>query len=273
MDFDVRHVVCSSAGTRVLFGAFEHDVSLVELDGMEPPKAIRTIFDFGGSRLALSDEVNGILAAAYSLHGVAFYSGFNGDEIWCRKDIKKVQRVSLSSDGEFAFCGRDTGPLIILDLATGKTVDTMRGVRALQESSFDQVKFADGTNPCLIGEKRIPIQLESFAILSSAFGPNVFAFSEAGGSLCCIDTKRGKEMWRYSPPAGNHVLDVGYRKDSAVFLGIEWPFQNGGNKLLLHISAETGEILQRQDIGKPVDTCFAKAGKMLVTSSGQRITT
>lgn len=67
-------MVSSSTGRRVVFGAFEHSVVVMDLVSGALSPVLETTFDFGGKRLALSDELDGLLAAAYHVHGLGFYS-------------------------------------------------------------------------------------------------------------------------------------------------------------------------------------------------------
>ena len=91
----VRHVVPSSRSTRVVLGAFENDVEVWDVAGGSSLASFRTCFDFGGSRLALSDELNVLIAGAYHRYGLVGYAA----DTAVRSDLKKVQRLSLNGDG------------------------------------------------------------------------------------------------------------------------------------------------------------------------------
>lgn len=184
LDFDGRHVVPSSTGRRALFGAFEHAVVVRDLVGGAQSAGFATTFDSGGRRLALSDQLDGVLAAAYHVHGLAFYSCGTGRELWRRRDIKKVQHITLSSDGFTAYCGRDGASLTVVDLRTGETTRTVRGARALHDSRYDSVQFLDGTRPQLIdrvGHRRFQVHRTTFGFLDVTFAPGLLALSEQGG--------------------------------------------------------------------------------------------
>jgi hypothetical protein len=140
----------------------------------------------GGHRLALSDQLNGILAGAYHVHGLAFYRCSTGHEIWRLKDIKKVQVVTLSHDGRIAYCGRESLPLAVINLEKGKIVAIMsvevRGVRWWQDSPFDQIGFVDGAKPHMLAkDRRYFVKRTTFAFLSAAFAPGLLSLSESGG--------------------------------------------------------------------------------------------
>jgi hypothetical protein len=96
----------------------------------------------------------------------------------------------------------------------------------------------------------------------------VTALSESGGPLRCLKINSGQEMWKYTPPFGNHILHVGYCENYSRFLAIEWPYEKGGTKRFLQLSRKNGSILDYIDLGEPIDCCFAFSGKFLVTTSG-----
>ncbi|WP_457618860.1 hypothetical protein [Lutibacter sp.] len=270
--FQVRHVVSSSTGRRVLFGAFEQEIVIFDLLSGTRSETIQTTFDFGGRRLALSDEVDGVLAAAYYIHGLALYFCNTGREVWRRKDVKKVQCITLSRDGIKAYCGIEGSSLLVIDLYSGETVRKIKGAVALYDSPYDRVKFLDGTRPQVLeedGHRRFYVERTTFAFLDVAFAPGLLCVSEAGGPVRCIDLLTGHEQWRYDPPSGTHLLSLSYCDEGYCFLGIEWSFEKGGTKRMLRLSYDEGIVLGSFDVGMPGGCTFALDGKVLVTSDGK----
>lgn len=274
LGFDVRHVVTSSCGNRVLFGAFEQSVIVRDLVRGTESARFETTFDFGGQRLALSDELDSVLAAAYHVHGLALYSCATGREVWRRRDVKKVQRVTLSRDGRTAYCGREGSSLAVVDLHTGETTRTVRGARALHDSKYDTVQFVDGTKPQLVngtGERMFFVERTTFAFLDVTFAPGLLGLSESGGPVRCVDIRVGLVRWCYQPPVGCHVLCLGYCEAEPSFLGVEWSFEKGGAKRLLRWSLDDGVVIDSLNLGEPIDCCFAMAGKVIVTAEGEEL--
>ncbi len=106
-----------------MLGAFEREVEVWDVRTRLQMAVFTTVFDFGGSRLALSDERNVLVAAAYTRHGIAGYSPLSGEELWRRRDLKQIQELALSADGSRVFCGRESAPCEVVDVDTGETVD------------------------------------------------------------------------------------------------------------------------------------------------------
>lgn len=276
LEFEGRHAVTSSTGKRVLLGAFEKSVAIVDLLTGARSKILETTFDFGGDRLALSDSVNGVLAAAYHVHGLALYCGETGREKWRRRDIKKVQHVSLSRDGLTAFCGREGASLVVVDLESGDTKRTIRGARAFYESGFDPVQFLDCVRPQLIdlnGSRIFRVVRTTFGFLDVAFAPEALVLSESGGPVRCIETTSGREQWRFQPKPGRHVLHLGYRAAERSILGVEWPFEKGGAKRLIRWAVDNGQVIDSLILGEPSDCCFGLAGEVIVLADGKILAT
>ncbi len=276
LGFEGRHAVSSSTGRRALLGAFEESVVVRDLLTGACSPAVKTTFDFGGDRLALSDELDGILAAAYHVPGLAFYGCTSGREQWRRKDLKKVQSVTLSRDGLTAYCGRKGSPLAVVDLQTGDIKRTIRGARGLHESIFDSVQFLDATYPQLLtdaGQRLFSVRRETFAFLDIAFAPGLLVVSEVSGPVRCIELTNGKERWRYQPKPGSHILHLGYRDSEPSLLGVEWQYEEGGAKRLMRWSVDNGDVLESLVLGEPADCCFGLSGEVIVLSNGDVLPT
>lgn len=276
LDFEGRNAVSSSTGQRVVLGAWERFAVVVDLATGSTSNKLETTFDAGGERLALSDELDALLAAAYHTYGLASYCCKTGREQWRRKDVKKVQRISLSADGLTAYCGREGAPLAVVDLRSGETTHTVLGARGLYESQFDSLRFVDTAKPYLSrpdGGHKLLIDRMTFAFLDVCFGPGLLVLSEAGGPVRCLDTASGRERWRYEPMAERHVLHLGYQATGPYVLGVEWPYVEGGSKRLIRWSPTDGTVVDTMILGQPADCCFGLDGEVVVLSDGRIIFT
>lgn len=91
-------------------------------------------YDFGGERLAVSDLNDRLVAAAYNVHGVAAYTR-DGDEVWRRNDLKRVQKIRLSACGDFDYCAIAGRSLAVLRVDSGESGSPPRSVaRSLRRS-------------------------------------------------------------------------------------------------------------------------------------------
>ncbi len=270
-DSAIRHLAVSNSGNVFAAAEFKSAVSIWVLKDQRKIAEFTTVLDFGGSRLAIDGSGERCVAGAYQVNGIWCYNAKDGSVLWKRKDLKRVQRIyMLPSQSEIA-CGFADGPLHVLRMMDGKTLQTLRGCHSLRISPFEPVQLADKASPelqTLDGSRIAKFGRESFAILSLAFGHGTIAISEAAGPTRCFDTSQGRLLWRYRPPSGSHSLQLGYNSETRHFLGIEWPYEKGGIKTLLRLAAESGDVLNRFPIGNSIIEAFCASGTRLLSSSG-----
>jgi outer membrane protein assembly factor BamB len=267
----IRHLATSRSGEIFAAAEFESVVSIWNLETETKQTEFQTVLDFGGDRLAIDKEGKRCVTAAYHVHGIACYSAQTGEVLWQRKDLKKAQRICvLPSQSEIA-CGFENGPLQVLSMHDGKTLQKIRGCRRLWISPFEPIQLADRARlelQTLDASTIAKIDRESFATLSVAFGHGAVAVSEAAGPLRCVETGSGQLLWRYQGPAGSHSLTVGYHSELRRFLAIEWPYEKGGIKSLLLFGIKNGEVEARFPLGSSIIETFCLGGTHLLSSSG-----
>lgn len=275
-DSAIRHLATSHSGNVFAAAEFKSVVSIWDLKDQKKISEFETVLDFGGTRLAIDGSGQHCVAGAYHVNGICCYRTEQGSVLWKRKDLKKVQRMwMLPSQSEIA-CAFEEGPLHVLRMTDGKTLQTIRGCRRLQISPFEPVQLADKAKPelqTLVGSRIAKFERESFSILSVVFGHGAIAISEAAGPTRCFDTVRGHLLWCYRAPKGNHSLKIGYNSETRHFLAIEWPYEKGGTKMLLTWAAESGNVVNRFPIGSSIIEAFCASGTRLLSSSGWLIDT
>ena len=171
----VRHISISEQKPHVALGAFEKQVEVWNYQSGQRVSAFDTVLDFGGQRLAISKDGDRVLAAAWARHGLACYDAHTGDLIWHRRDLKKVQIITLSKDGASAFCGIERRPCLAIDISSGVEHQSFRGARSRVESSDSELAVVDRATPEVVdsnGHRRFRIERTTFAVLAWAFCSN-----------------------------------------------------------------------------------------------------
>jgi hypothetical protein len=240
---EIRHISTSWCSTVFAAAKFKSVVSIWNFATRERLAEFPTILDFGGTRLAIDEFGTKCIAGAYQRKGVCCHRTQDGEALWQRPDLGRVQHISILPCQPAIACGFDHRSLEILSLSDGKTLQKIRGCRWLHSSPLEPVQFADKSAPelqSLDGSMIARIDRETFAILSVAFGLGVLAISEAGGPMTVFDTRNGKRLWRYHPPHGAHVVSLGYNIETQRFLAVEWPFKKGGEKRLIELGRDEG---------------------------------
>jgi len=269
---DIRHIATSCGGHIIALAEFEKTVQIFDIMEQKIISEFETILDFGGERLAISEDGQVCICGCWKRHGICGYETKTGKLIWQRKDLKKVQHIQiLRSSKNKVFTYFEIGPGRVLDLHTGKDLEKMPGVKYCFESKFQPINVLDkSTKIQLIDrntlEVKANIQRQSFATLDIATSPDSIVVSESGAPLTCYDTEKGSLKWRIYLSKEGHFLKICYNDRLNKFIGISWPFVNGGNKKLRYINPDNGTIENETVINCPAETEIVMEGKFLVTS-------
>lgn len=266
----IRQFASSHRGTILAAAEFEKIVHLYDLNTMEHLTTLNTTLDFGGKRLAISDDGQTVFVGAYHVHGIAAYS-IAGPELWRRKDLKKVQHITLTTDNTRVLCCFEQGSCESLNALTGKSGRALRGVKNVWESPLAPVRFLERSRDYATADFEAPIariDRVSFSVLAAAFSPASVCISEAAGPVRAFDTHSGVELWRYDPPEGAHFLELAYVEVLDTFAGVSWPSNKGGPLLLQRLTPSTGTAQTIGDIGTAHTVIFCQRGAQLVTNTG-----
>jgi hypothetical protein len=160
----------------------------------------------------LSCDGTRCIGADYSRRGVACYDSFTGQFLWHRKDTRRVQRLSLTRDGLAIHCEGDNRPTQKLDLQSGQTLVSLRGVKEITESPYAPVIFLEKAVCVLESDDgrqiaKIPVRASGI-LLSTAFSPKRIGHGSiefrTGGFL----TTEGSEK-HGTDPIGKNYRHVG----------------------------------------------------------------
>ena len=265
----VRHIA-SSTRSWIAVAAFTELVEVWDVVAARRISAFRTSLDFGGRRLCLAPDGSRCFAGAYHRFGVAAYRSADGTRQWSRPDVKRVQYVSTSSDGRRVYVGVASGPLVILDATDGSTVERMRGVRRVFESSSTVARLLDRSTPVVEGAslKTFSVPRTTFAILDVAFGPSSVCISEAGGPTRCVELTNGREIWRHDPPPGEHLLSVAYAASAGAFVGVCCEYEKTATTFLVRFGPR-GQVDRLAALGRTPEAEFCLSGEALALSDGR----
>jgi len=265
----VRHLAGCTA-TRVAVGAFEKHVEVWDVLVPRCVGAFSTVLDFGGLRLCVDAAGGRCFAGAYRRFGVVGYNVTDGQVLWSRQDIKRVQYISRSVEGHL-FVGVEDGPALLIDADDGRTLERLRGIRRVFEADAGTARLLDRSNPVveLASGRSFPVaRTTTPGILDVAFGPESFCVSEAGGPTRCLDLENGREIWRYQPPQGEHLLSLAYCPSAVEFMGVSREYERTSEHALLQLGP--GERLRRlTTLGRPARAEFCLSGEALVLADGR----
>ena len=273
--FEVRHIATSHAGSRIAVAAFERLVVTWDIMTGDHICNLETCLDFGGDRLAISEDGRLLAAASFRMKHVVAYSATDGSEIWKRDNLGAIQRLAFDPLTGDLLVGAEGRPTYRLRSLSGETVKEYRGVRALTPSPYQLGLESHETRKRIrvhfAGQPTadMSIDMESLAVLSTAFTPDHILVSESAGAVRCFDLHDGKLCWRHDPPQGFHALRIAYCESSDYVACLLWHYETGREKQIVMLDARTGRVRQSADLeGTPVVAEFALKGCALITSGG-----
>nr|WP_295934629.1 hypothetical protein [uncultured Dyadobacter sp.] len=269
---DIRHIATSRNGKVIAVAEFERRVQIIDIDNLTVISEFDTILDFGGRRLAISEDGLICLCGSWDRYGICAYETSTGKLIWQRKDLKKVQHIqNLSAHTDQVFAQFEMGPSRSLDIYTGAEIQKFPGIEYLVDAKDVPIDVIGKGRSILVLDRLTrktiaSVPTRSFAILDIVISDDSFLVSESGGPLSCYDISTGAYKWRIPANKDGHFLRACFHPILEEFVGVSWPFLNGGNKKLKCIDKNTGEITNELVIDCPVETEFALSGQALVTS-------
>ncbi len=270
MAYLIRHLAVNLDGNIIAAAEFEKAVHIWNVQSATKLITLQTNLDFGGRRLAISSDGSFCAVGAYNCYGICLYSVNNGSLVWNRKDLKRVQWVDLF-DGN-VIVGIDEKPLHVLDLITGNTLETVRGVKAKWISFYDDFYLLEKVGSLnLYRNNKLVALLErtSFSVLSVAFSKDKVIVSEAGGPISAYLLTSGDLVWRNYPDVGSHFLDLNYNDATSKAYGVLWSYEKGGPRFLCSIDLTSGTILDKLLLNEQTtETVFSRRGSLFVTSTG-----
>ncbi len=268
---EIRHIATNLAGSTFAVAEFEKAVYICDLVETKLVRTIATHLDFGGRRLAISPDGRYFAVGAYTRYGLELYEVATGVLLWKRTDLKKVQHVAFSHNGNMLIVTIANRPVHLIEAITGATTEKVRGADFIWQSSDGKAQLieravlrlslADGTT--------FPVERSTFAVLHAVFSKDALFLSESGGPLRAISCRNGSTMWLLRPQPGFHFLRLGFNESQGLLFGIRWNYQNGGNRDLCGIDPASGSILHVTQLPESTtETEFASHGSVLVCSSG-----
>jgi WD40 repeat protein len=274
IDFKDQVQLIASSYDGSLIAAADQDrcVQIWNLSDRCQISTFETTIDFGGKRLAISRNGGHCGVGAYDDYGIALYKTSDGTEVWRRKDLKKVQGIRLSNDDRQLMCGFADKPYEFLGLTSGQSERTLYDVEDAWQSNYDDAFFIRGRS-CLITDSEFnqvaTVRRTSFGILGCAFAPGKICTSEPRTLVRCYDLQSGQKQWRYDPGNGNHAVQLTYIESDQLFAAVILPYKSGGDRLLVTLREDNGEVVKVTTIGNVRYYAFCSRGSILLTSDGK----
>lgn len=200
------------------------------------------------------------------------YDGTSGTLLWEVAPSQPVHAVSaITRAGQLAVTQSD-GPLLILDVLDGSTIETIDAVRGLEPSPNQDLAVAwdDGgasmvsLGPWTVG-RRLP--LDGWDLLAVAFGSElvlVSTMADAESSAVYLLDATGALVWKRVLPSGCSAPRLGFDVGTSEWLAVVHDSEQRAPDRLVRLSAD-GSVRRSVEIGSAADYAFVRRGQLLVS--------
>ena len=271
----IRQIACCPTPGAPWFatGEWERAVEVWSIPDRRLVSAFETVLDFGGRRLALADDPPIVIAGAYHRHGICGYDAITGEQLWERKDLRRVQTLEPLPGNRVA-AGFSDKSLHLLSAATGETLTKIRGVAEMYSRAGHALGLGVGHSGAGwagvyrldTGKRLWKEDLASFTALHAAVGPEALVISEVGGPVRCFDHE-GIEQWRWQPPRGEHVTRLVWSESLNRFCGVLHPYKTKRSPAALVTLDGAGSLESAVELADAMEYEFTPAGDALVVAT------
>src|SRR5262249_49919933 len=94
----------SNDGSFVAVGSENGDVCGIRVEDSRRYDLPGVSYSFGGRRLAFDPQSGTLFSGAYYNTGIGAYEVETGNQIWHRRDLKKLQRIAHDSRNGLVYC-------------------------------------------------------------------------------------------------------------------------------------------------------------------------
>lgn len=256
----VRAIKASNNGRFFLAAEFEKKVAAFDIQSGEKLGEYDTRYEWGGSRLCISDSGRYFAAAAYGRWGITLYDTASGETLWNTKEVKKVQHLDLSADDTVLYVTNGLNTLYTLSLEDGSIISTEKGVEKIFPSSDLEVKM---TGKGLLKWEGSSVKPEGSVLSFCSGGGQVYS-SIMGGGLKCFSAD-GKEVWSAENKPNEHYVSLGYSTESGHVLGMGYKFDSPRKKPYWFL-----DVYNAQD-GTPVYSYGLDDGQEFAFAGGRKV--
>jgi hypothetical protein len=199
-------------------------------------------------------------------HGLAAYSLPNGECLWRRPDLTKIQLLTTSASGQEIYSGFDKGPVAAVD---GSTEDVSRPVtNALRLFSSRITRYEllqERDQYRITREHESDIPAKSFTLHDAALSPEAVCLSEPNVGIRCIEVKSGTQLWHHPDLWTDHLVLA--TKDSN-FYCVAMMHTPPKDCSLVRLAPNLIECDQVASLGSCWEAAFSASGNVLVTMRG-----
>lgn len=269
-----RQIATSFTGSRIALSKFETTVLIFDLLQKQVLTGFDTILDFGGQRLAISEDGQICICGAWERYGICAYDTTSGKLLWQRKDLKKPQYLrNLRADARYLFVNLEYGASRIIDIQTGEDIARLPSVNSRFDSPYHPFTLLVRSRSLELlnlqtAQRVASIARKDWHVFDVAFTPASILIAD-GRSLNCYDLS-GKPQWEYTQERPELFQKLCYHAKLSLLISVSSSVEGHGG-WLKYIDPVTGQTEKELTLAYPHDAVFALNGELLITPDQQII--
>jgi outer membrane protein assembly factor BamB len=232
--------------------------------------SLKTKYDFGGSRIAISKDSKLLFCCGY-YYGIQAINIESKKIIWKNSKIKFIQRIKVSNDGAYIFLSTETKKLYIIESNSGLIISKENGIINFYKTTLNELIISKKNSLYLKSEESINFitTLEN-PVLTTCSLQNNIVISEMHKSLRKVNIHSGKDVWVSNLKPGFRINHMAIINDKTiVMIGFYNASSTEDQNYLFILNTENGEILKKTQIdSKYHGFCFSHDGHKLYCSNG-----
>jgi WD40 repeat protein len=222
-------------------------------------------FTLGGKRMALTPDGAVCITGGWG-RGLAAYSVPSGDLLWHRRDIHRLQSITLNASGNDIYCGIETRTVLVIDVKTGETTSKIARAEKVFASMYSPHELVVKKDKYMVrGESEVTIPALSFGLHTSAFSPGTVCFSEPHAGARCVDLRSCELLWHHPSIYFNQAI---YHPRTKLFYCTDCDESTPPNWFIRKLANHYEECVIIAPIYGGWKTAFTNSGTYLLTATG-----
>ena len=231
--------------------------------------SLKTIYDSGGKRMAISNDSKIIFVASYYV-GVIAYEIKTSQIIWKNLKLKSIQNIQVSNNGLYIYIVTQSEIFYIIESATGVLVSKVKGINNFFKSDNENlilirqnIAYVKSVNET---EKQLLITENGILNVDSSFKETII--SEIYKPLILIENSSGNKIWESELKPGFRINYLKRISDNLISIVAQYAMPSKDENYMFLLDCKTGKILEKTQISTEYFTfCHSKDGSKIYCSN------
>jgi WD40 repeat protein len=232
--------------------------------------SLNTIYDFGGERIAISNDSKVIFVGSYH-EGIIAYDIETNQVVWKNLKIKSIQNIKVSNDGLCIYIVTESAQFYTLESATGVLISKVKGINEFFKSENESLILIKRNTVYLKDINEVERQLMKIetGILTvySTFNETIIA--EIYKPLIMIENSSCNKIWESDLKPGFRINYLKRISEKLISIVAQYSIASKEDEnYLILLDYETGQVLEKTQLpSEYFSFCYSKDGRQLYCSN------